>query len=105
MGLLYLLYLFMWLLTTLIPRSRALVLKLEAWQFVKKFLAFYGIRKIITLSEIFPYPESVESSPHTVPFHVRPILLLRSQLLFTSSSLSFRFPKQNSKCTYALLYV
>jgi hypothetical protein len=47
----------MWPETTLIPRRKALVLKLKAWQFVKKFLAFYGIRKIITLSEIFPYPE------------------------------------------------
>jgi hypothetical protein len=63
------------------PWSRVHLGKLTVTQLVKKFLAFYGTRRLITVltrAASGPYPEPVASSPHPSPLYylsVSPICL------------------------------
>ena len=85
----------------LAPWSRVLLEKLTGLQLVKKFPAFYGIRKFITTFTSarhmsLPWSSSIQSiPPHTTCW--RSILILPSHLRLKSPqwSRTHRFPHEN----------
>jgi len=64
---------------SLTPRSRVFLEKLTVPQQVKKFPAFYGVRRFITAltsTPTCPYPEPVQSSPCSpIPLPEKPKIL------------------------------